>query len=149
MGVTIKVDWYDLDQLARDLKGLPERISKEVQKAQEEDLKDVAKVLAHYPLQLPGTHYHRTGDLGRGWTGFGPKINILGGGLNFSAELTNNVPYAGAVQGGSGDSEHQTEEFKRRNWKTTDQALAETEDKAQKRLDEAVQRGLDKMQTGK
>jgi hypothetical protein len=67
----------------------------------------------------------------------------LGGGLNFSAELTNNVPYVGDVQGGSGDSEHQTAEFKRRNWKTTDQALAETEDKAQKRLDEAVQRGLD------
>lgn len=142
--VTIKVDWSDLDKLEKELRALPGTIAGEVQKAQEEDLKDVAKVLADYPPQLLGTHYNRTGRLGRGWTGFGPKINILGG-LNFSAELTNNVPYAGAVQGGSDDSEHQTAEFRRRNWKTTDQALAETEDKAQKRLDAAVQRGLDKM----
>jgi hypothetical protein len=143
--VKIKVDWADLDQLAKDLGALPGVIAKEVQRAQEEDLEDVAKVLADYPPQLLGTHYARTGHLGRGWTNFGPKINILGGGLNFSAELTNNVPYAGQVQGGSDDSEHQTAEFRRRNWKTTDQALAETEDKAQKRLDEAVQRGLDRM----
>jgi hypothetical protein len=143
--VTIKVDWDDLDQLAKDLKGLPGVISKEVQKAQEEDLKDVAKVLAHYPPQLLGTHYTRSGRLGRGWTDFGPKINILGGGLNFSAELTNNVPYVGEVQGGEEDDPKQTAEFRRRNWKTPDQALAETEDKAQKRLDEAVQRGLDRM----
>jgi hypothetical protein len=68
MGVTIKVDWDDLDQLARDLKGLPERISKEVQKAQEEDLKDVAKVLANYPHNCPAP----TTSGPATWAGVGP-----------------------------------------------------------------------------
>lgn len=144
MAITIKVDWTDLNQLASDLRNLPKEVAKEVQKAQEEDLRDVAAVLADYPPQLPGTQYQRTGSLGLGWLSHKPKINILGGGLNFTASLTNPVKYAGQVQGGSGDSEKQTPEFKRRNWTTTDQALAETEDRAQKRLDAAVQKALDR-----
>lgn len=146
--MNIKVDWYDLDKLAKDLSNLPKTIAKQVQDAQEDDLRDVASVLADYPPQLPGTHYVRTGTLGLGWLEAKAKINILGGGLNFTAGLSNPVEYAGQVQGGSDDNPHQSAEFKRRNWKTTDQALAETEARAQKRLDAAVQRGLDQ-QLGK
>jgi hypothetical protein len=145
MGITLKVEWDDLDQLIAGIRNLPEEVAKEVQKAQEEDLRDVASVLADYPPQLPGTHYERTGNLGLGWIESGPKINILGGGLNFTATLSNPVPYAGEVQGGKGDSEHQTAEFKRRHWKTTDQALDETEARAQKRLEAAVQKALDRL----
>lgn len=144
MGVTIKVDWHEIDQLAKDLEALPQAISREVQKAQEEDFKDLAETLAKYPPQLPGTHYQRTDTLKKGWLNASPKINPLGGSaLNFIARLTNPVAYAGEVQGGADDETHQTSEFKRRNWKTTDQALAETEAKAQKRVDDAVQRAID------
>lgn len=141
----IEVEWPGLDELINGFKNLPKEVSKEVQKAQKEDLEDVAKVLADYPAQLLGTHYQRTNRLKRAWVGALPRINILGGGINFTASLHNNVPYAGEVQGGSDDDPHQTAEFKRRNWKTTDQALAETEDKVQKRLDKAVQNALDKL----
>jgi hypothetical protein len=101
----------------------------------------VASVLADYPPQLPGTHYQRTGTLGLGWLGHGPKINILGGGLNFTAALSNPVSYSEDVQGSPG----QEQEFKRRHWKNVDDALAETEARAQVRLDAAVQRALDRL----
>lgn len=139
----IRVEWSGLQELIGEIRDLPKNVSKEVQEAQKEDLRDVASVLANYPPQLPGTHYERTGDLGLGWLTGKPKINIFSGGLNFEAELSNPVEYAGDVQGGSADNPHQTREFKRRNWKTTDQALAETEARAQSRLDKAVQKALD------
>lgn len=147
MGVKIKVDWYDIDQLAKELALLPEAIAKEVQEAQKEDLREVADVLAEYPMQKFGTHYRRTERLKRGWKSAMPRI-FNGVGLNFSASIGNSVPYSGFVQGGSDDPDHQTAEFRNRNWKTTDDALKETEKDSQKRLDAAVQKGLDK-QLGK
>ncbi len=79
MATNIKVEWDGLRELIGDIKTLPKRISEEVQKAQEEDLRDVASVLGDYPPQLPGTHYARTGTLGFGWLEAQPKINLLGG----------------------------------------------------------------------
>lgn len=145
MAAKINLDWPGLKDLINGFKMLPDEVSKEFQKAQKENLKDAAKVLADYPMQLLGTHYHRTKTLKRGWLDPLPKINILGGGVNFAAEIRNDVPYAGEVQGGSGELERQTHEFKRRNWKTTDQALAETAKDSQDRLDKAVQKVLDKL----
>ena len=149
MGVTIKVDWHDIDQLAKDLEALPGAISREVQKAQEDDFEDVAAELAKYPPQLPGTHYQRTGALKRGWLGAKVKIDVLGGsGLNFTAQINNPVEYAGAVQGGPDNNPEQSAEFKRRNWKSVDEVLNQSEAAAQKRVDDAVQRAIDK-QLGK
>lgn len=140
----IKVEWDGLQELIGSLQNLPKRVSQEVQKAQEEDLRDVASVLADYPPQKPGTHYIRTGTLGLGWLTASPKTKILGGGLNFEAAIVNQVGYSEKVQGSPG----QTDEFKKRDWKTVDQALAETDARAQARIDKAVQKALDE-QLGK
>lgn len=143
MGVSIKVDWHEIDQLAKDLGSLPQVVGKAVQQAQEEDFKDVAAELAKYPPQLPGTKYVRTNRLKKGWLNARPRMTILGSGANFSGEISNPVEYSGEVQGGAEDNPHQTNDMRRRRWKTTDQALVDTEAKAQKRLDDAVQKALD------
>lgn len=148
LATTIKIDWHEIDDLAKDLGSLPQTIGKAVQKAQEDDFEDVAKELAKYPPQLPGTKYIRTNRLKKGWLNSRPRINILGSGANFTAELSNPVEYSGEVQGGAEDNPHQTNDMRRRRWKTTDQVLKETEPKAQKRLDDAVQQALDQ-QLGK
>jgi hypothetical protein len=142
-GLPIKVDWHDLDQLAAHLRRLPKSVAEAVEDAQDEDLRDVASLLGDYPPQKPGTHYERTGNLGLGWLEARVKT-IRRGQLNFEKSLSNPVEYAGDVQGGKGDKPSQLIEFARRGWKTTDQALAETEGRAQRRLDAAVQAALDK-----
>lgn len=138
----IKVEWSGLQSLIDDIRGLPKEVAKEVQKAQEEDLRDVASYLANYPPERPGQHYIRTGNLGFGWLAASAKTRLLGG-LNFEVSVNNPVEYAGSVQGGQDNHPEQEKEFRERGWKSVDDALKATEQKAQKRLDAAVQKALD------
>ncbi len=140
----LKIQMDGLNETLNELKNLPGNVAEEVQKATREDLRDVASILGDYPPQLPGTHYKRTGELGFGW--LESKEEFLPTfGLDFDMSLKNHVDYAGDVQGGKGDNPSQLAEFRRRGWKTTDQALAETEERAQQRLEKAVQKAMDKL----
>jgi hypothetical protein len=74
----IQVEWTGLQHLIDDIRGLPKEVAKEVQKAQEEDLRDVASLLANYPPVHFGQHYIRTGRLGFGWLEAKAKSRLLG-----------------------------------------------------------------------
>jgi hypothetical protein len=140
----IQVEWTGLQHLIDDIRGLPKEVAKEVQKAQEEDLRDVASLLANYPPVHFGQHYIRTGRLGFGWLEAKAKSRLLGD-LGFEVSLSNNTPYAGAVQGSQGNENPKQEPFFReRGWESVDDALKATEGRFKKRIDEAVQRALDK-----
>jgi hypothetical protein len=138
----ISVEWSGLQSLIDDIRGLPKEVAKEVQKAQEEDLRDVASFLANYPPERPGQQYIRTGNLGFGWLMAGAKTRILGS-MGFEVSLNNPVEYAGAVQGGQDNHPKQEREFRERGWKSVDDALNATESRAKKRIDAAVQKALD------
>lgn len=139
----ITVEWSGLQQLINDVSNnLPKDVAKEVQKAQEEDLRDVASFLSNYPPEKPGQKYIRTGNLGLGWLTAQPKVRILGG-LNFMVSIKNRMRYAEAVQGGQDNNPRQDPEFKERGWDSVDDALKATESRAKKRIDEAVQKAVD------
>lgn len=139
-----KVAWEGLDQLIAGVNALPREMAAALEEVQEEDLRDVASLLASYPPERIGQHYKRTGNLGFNWLAARVKT-LRGTGLDFEKSLSNTTPYAGEVQGSPG----QLREFKERGWKTPDQALKETEGRAQKRLDAAVQKVLNKNIKGK
>jgi hypothetical protein len=139
----IHVEWAGLQNLIDDIRGLPQEVAKEVQKAQEEDLQDVASYLSNYPPERPGQHYVRTGNLGFGWLEARAKSRLLNG-LGFEVSLNNPVEYAGAVQGGQNDHPRQERFFRERGWESVDDALKATEHRFKKKIDEAVQRALNK-----
>lgn len=142
MATKITVEWSGLQALIDDIRGLPKKVSEAVKEAQKEDLRDVASFLANYPPEKPGQHYRRTGNLGLGWIMAQPKIKNTGG-LSFKASISNKVKYSGKVQGGREDTPRQERFFKERGWENVDDALAATETRAEKRINEAVQKALD------
>jgi hypothetical protein len=140
--ITLSTEWEGLDNLITDLEKAPGALSKVLQEAQKEDFRDIASLLANYPPPKPGSLYDRTGTLGVGWLTAQPVIETgFGTGFDFKASISNDVEYAGFVQGGKEDNPHQTKEFVGR-WKTTDQVIAETESRAESRAEKKLQEAL-------
>lgn len=96
-------------------------------------LDDIALDAAHYPPELPGQRYIRTGDLGRGWTDSVPLMQ--GDATSLLAVLTNSVSYGPEVMG----AEDQRAIFVGR-WRTTEQIMAAWEVRTAQRIEAAMER---------
>jgi hypothetical protein len=141
-GLSLTTEVTGLVELLDGLGNLPNDLAQVIQEATAQDLQEAAYLLANYPPAPPGSLYARTGDLGLGWIGAKPQID--GTGLEFSAQINNPVAYTGYVQGGSEASPRQAWMHVGR-WQTTDQVMAQSEEKASSRLEQALQEVLSKL----
>lgn len=95
-------------------------------------LDDMAKEAAHYPPELPGQRYVRTGTLGRGWTG-GQTMFPQKSATELEALRENSTPYGPNVQGAQDQAKiHQG------RWKTTEALMADWEARVAQRVEQAI-----------
>ena len=143
-GLKLEVQIDGLAPVLEGIEHLEAELHEAVMETTKQDMRDVASLLANYPPTRSGSKYVRTGDLGLGWLTAQVEPVEEGAGLAFALALNNEVEYAGFVQGGITDDPRQAR-IHQGVWMTTDQALAETDDRAEKNLDDAIQRVLDKI----
>jgi hypothetical protein len=96
VAVTFTIDTSEIDAAAAALLGLAEpRAIAPLVPTLDSIARDIARVMAVYPPERPGSSYVRTGDLGRGWRVEDGRY--LEGGYVVTA--SNAVEYAPWVQG--------------------------------------------------
>lgn len=119
----------NLAAVEQALKQYPDQAQAALTDALERSLLVMDADLADYPSQASSS-YVRTGNEGRGWTSAEPEV--IGGDLEFTAVIGNNVPYGIYVQGENQAGIHVG------IWKTTRQVEDAREDDTERKLQAAL-----------
>ena len=119
-----------------DAAGLAQDVTRMMRKTVTEGQRHIAK---YPPQRLRKTNYRRTGTLKRSWS---KRVQAAGTELTGTVGSNANVaPYNVVVQGTrKGTGRHQSRMFRRAGWRGVDELLSMMEDRAEKGLQEIVDR---------